>query len=86
MNSFGGDWTEQKIEIVVDYAKAYLTIMNKYSQFRTLYFDGFAGCGEIFKVDESDAPIIEGTALRVLEIEQPKTFNLYYFVEKSEDK
>lgn len=85
MNAFGGDWTEQKIEIVVDYAKAYLTIMNKYSQFKTLYFDGFAGCGEIFKVDESNAQIIEGTALRVLEIEQPKTFNLYYFVEKSEE-
>ena len=28
MNQFGGDWTERKIEIAVEYAKAYLTIMN----------------------------------------------------------
>ena len=28
MNQFGGNWTEQKIEMVVSYAKAYLIIMN----------------------------------------------------------
>jgi hypothetical protein len=28
MNNFGGDWTKVKIEILVEYAKAYLTIMN----------------------------------------------------------
>jgi hypothetical protein len=27
MNYFGGDWTKIKIEILVGYAKAYLTIM-----------------------------------------------------------
>ena len=43
MNKFGGNWTKQKMQIVVDYAKAYLTIMNKYPHFKTLYFDGFAG-------------------------------------------
>lgn len=25
MNQFGGDWTKVKIEILVEYAKAYLT-------------------------------------------------------------
>jgi three-Cys-motif partner protein len=54
MNKFGGNWTEQKIEIVVNYAKAYLTIMNKNKQFKTLYFDGFAGSGDIFKDDTFD--------------------------------
>jgi hypothetical protein len=29
MNNFGGSWTEAKMEIVVSYARAYLTIMNK---------------------------------------------------------
>ena len=43
MNKFGGDWTKIKIEILVDYAKAYLTIMNKQPWAKTLYFDGFAG-------------------------------------------
>lgn len=72
MNQFGGNWTIQKIEIVVDYAKAYLTIMNKYPQFKTLYFDGSAGSGEIFKENETDIEIIKGTAIRVLEIVSPK--------------
>ncbi|MBC7587407.1 MAG: three-Cys-motif partner protein TcmP [Chitinophagaceae bacterium] len=84
MNYFGGDWTQQKIEIVVDYAKAYLTIMNKYPQFKTLYFDGFAGSGDIFKEDDADIEIIKGTAIRILEINSPKSFDMYYFVEKDE--
>jgi hypothetical protein len=49
MNQFGGDWTSLKIEILVEYAKAYLTIMKKHSYWRTLYFDGFAGTGFIIK-------------------------------------
>lgn len=63
MNKFGGNWTEQKIEMVVSYAKAYLTVMNKYPQFKTLYFDGFAGSGDIFKDDKIDIDIIKGTAI-----------------------
>ncbi len=82
MNQFGGNWTQQKIEMVVAYAKAYLIIMNKYPQFKLLYFDGFAGSGNIYKNDETDFDIIKGTALRILEINQPKPFDLYYFVEK----
>ncbi|MEO8862216.1 MAG: three-Cys-motif partner protein TcmP, partial [Ginsengibacter sp.] len=84
MNKFGGNWTEQKIEIVVSYAKAYLTIMNKYPQFKTLYFDGFAGSGDIFKDDKIDMDIIKGTAIRILEIKDPRSFDMYYFVEKDE--
>jgi three-Cys-motif partner protein len=83
MNQFGGDWTQQKIEIVVDYAKAYLTIMNKYPHFKTLYFDGFAGSGTISK-DESEFDLIKGAAIRILEIDSPKIFDIYYFVEKNE--
>jgi three-Cys-motif partner protein len=60
MNQFGGEWTKQKIEIVVAYAKAYLTIMNKYPQFKCLYFDGFAGSGDIYKDNETDIEIIKG--------------------------
>lgn len=85
MNQFGGNWTVQKMEMVVDYAMAYLTIMNKYPQFHTLYFDGFAGSGDIFREDETDMEIIKGTAVRVLEIVSPKKFDRYYFVEKDEN-
>ena len=84
MNQFGGNWTEQKIEMVVSYAKAYLIIMNKYPQFESLYFDGFAGSGDINQNDETDIDIIKGTAIRILEIDNPKSFDRYYFLEKNE--
>lgn len=85
MNQFGGNWTEQKIQMVVGYAKAYLTIMNKYPKFKTLYFDGFAGSGNIYKEEGSDLDTIKGAAIRILEISNPKSFDVYYFVEKDED-
>jgi len=84
MNQFGGNWTEKKIEIVVEYAKAYLTIMNKYPKFKCLYFDGFAGSGDIYKNDKTDIDTIKGSAIRILEIEIPKSFDMYYFVELNE--
>ena len=84
MNQFGGSWTEQKIEMVVDYAKAYLTILNKYPQFKIMYFDGFAGSGDISRDDENEIESIKGAAMRILEIDKPKEFDLYYFVEKQE--
>lgn len=86
MNTFGGDWTKTKIEILVDYAKAYLTIMNKYPHYRTLYFDGFAGSGFIVQGDEQDLSITNGAARRIVEIEEPTDFDGYYFVEKDASK
>jgi three-Cys-motif partner protein len=84
MNQFGGNWTQQKIEIVASYAKAYLTVMKDRPYFKLLYFDGFAGSGDIFKEEEYDYEIIEGTAMRILEIDNPRPFDMYYFVEKDE--
>jgi three-Cys-motif partner protein len=88
MNEFGGDWTKIKIEILVEYAKAYLTIMKSRSFFKLLYFDGFAGSGEIIKVNDDpekgvyDVDITIGAARRIIEIEEPRPFDEYYFVEK----
>ncbi len=103
MNQFGGNWTDRKMEIVVSYAKAYLTIMQAQAWAKTLYFDGFAGSGSIS--DESEQTNIhpsqtifgelqaknnsveesrKGTALRILDIVDPKPFDMYYFVEKNE--
>jgi three-Cys-motif partner protein len=71
--------------MIVGYAKAYLTIMNKYPQFKTLYFDGFAGSGGISQTKKSEEiESIKGTAIRILEIDSPKAFDTYYFVEKNE--
>ncbi len=86
MNRFGGNWTEVKIEILVEYAQAYLVIMNTYAdeyKWELLYFDGFAGSGFIKKRDGDN--LIVGAAKRILDIKKPRSFNKYYFVEKLED-
>lgn len=72
MNNFGGDWTSQKIDIIVSYAKAYLKVMKDQSYFKLIYFDGFAGSGEITAESKKN---IEGAALRILSIEEPRTFD-----------
>jgi three-Cys-motif partner protein len=87
MNEFGGDWTENKIEIIVEYAKAYLKIMKVHASknnWKLLYFDGFAGSGFIIKGKDKNQKLIVGAAKRILEVEDPRPFDLFYFVEKNE--
>jgi len=89
MNKFGGNWTEAKIEILVEYAQAYLSIMNIYAKkynWKLLYFDGFAGSGFIKKRKHENQEVIIGAAKRILEIDNPRAFDRYYFVEKGQDK
>lgn len=83
MKGFGGDWTEKKIEILVEYAKAYLTIMSKNRYWKLLYFDGFAGTGMIYKDNKIDIHVTIGAAKRIVEIDEPISFDQYYFVEKN---
>lgn len=82
MNQFGGNWTEAKMDIVVSYAKAYLTIMKEQKWAKTIYFDGFAGSGVIETEETNDK--MKGTALRILDISEPAGFDMYYFVELDE--
>ncbi|MCC5934808.1 MAG: three-Cys-motif partner protein TcmP [Balneolales bacterium] len=84
MKQFGGDWTKVKIEMLVEYAQAYLTIMKKHHYWRTLYFDGFAGSGLIIKDSQEHFDVSIGAARRIVEIENPKSFDAYYFVEKNQ--
>ena len=47
-SSWGGTWTEEKLDSLEKYVNAYLTIMNaKRNEFgwKLIYFDGFAGSG-----------------------------------------
>lgn len=85
MNEFGGDWTKNKIEILVKYAKAYLTIMKDRTYWNLLYFDGFAGTGFIIKEKKTNVDITIGAARRIVEIEKPRGFDHYYFVEKNKN-
>jgi len=54
--------------------------MNKYPQYKCLYFDGFAGSGNIYQNDKIEFDIIKGAAVRILEIDKPKSFDTYYFL------
>ena len=54
--SWGGKWTEEKLDAFEKYVKAYLTIMNAYRDSRgwkLLYFDGFAGSGKRSQEEEN---------------------------------
>ena len=47
-DSWGGRWTEEKLDAFEKYVNAYLTIMNSYREkydWKLIYFDGFAGSG-----------------------------------------
>ncbi|MEO7357754.1 MAG: three-Cys-motif partner protein TcmP [Ignavibacteria bacterium] len=81
-NEFGGFWTEKKITIFIKYLKAYLQIM-KNTRFELIYFDGFAGSGYIKSKKQNE---IEGVALKVLSISDPKEFDIYYHVELDKEK
>lgn len=41
---FGGDWTEQKLDVLTNYLNSYMTAL-KYQRFEKVYIDGFAGTG-----------------------------------------
>jgi len=54
--TWGGKWTEEKLDAFEKYVKAYLVIMNKYrdeSGWKLLYFDGFAGSGSRNQDDDT---------------------------------
>lgn len=71
MNQFGGSWTEIKISILETYVKQFLTVFkNKLNQ-KLIYFDGFAGSGdiEVGNANEDTSHIIEGAAMRILKID-----------------
>lgn len=65
-SSWGGYWTEQKLNAFIKYVNAYLTIMNeqrgKY-RWQILYFDGFAGSGSNNypnqKKNEDENPLLD---------------------------
>jgi three-Cys-motif partner protein len=82
MNHFGGDWTKIKIEILIEYARAYLTIMKSRGFFKLMYFDGFAGSGFIIRGKKENIELTVGAARRIIEIIEPRPFDSYYFVEK----
>ena len=82
LNEFGSSWTEEKAAMVFEYAKAYLTAM-KNQRFQLLYFDGFAGSGDVQLKDDT---LMESVALRVMGIDTPRRFDRYVMVELDKRK
>jgi three-Cys-motif partner protein len=97
---FGGSWTQQKLQILSKYLRAYRTIFDKNARaryYRISYVDAFAGTGVIPRpeVEESLIDLMpsmlaaekefrKGSVRRALEIEPP--FDEYVFVERDQAK
>ncbi len=97
---FGGNWTQQKLEILSKYLRAYRIIFegNKRARyFRVSYVDAFAGTGVIPRPDiegtfaelipslaEAEEEFRKGSVRRALEVDPP--FHQYKFIEKNRAK
>src|SRR5580658_5148660 len=88
---FAGMHTVEKLQVLERYLAAYQKVL-KNTNFGTVFFDAFAGTGEIpidepgglFQDVEEADPFIEGSAKRALGIKPP--FSRYIFVERSKRK
>lgn len=97
---FGGSWTQQKLEILSNYLRAYRTIFEKNERaryFQVTYVDAFAGTGVIPRAEiegtlaefipgfaEAEEEFRKGSVRRALEVDPP--FHRYIFVEKDRAK
>jgi three-Cys-motif partner protein len=88
---FGGQHTELKLQVLQKYLESYTTAL-KFQNFETVFFDAFAGTGEIPSGDqpadllatEDLGSFIAGSARRALSI--TTSFSRYVFVEQSVQK
>lgn len=96
LNEWGGIWTEKKLDAFAKYVVAYLTIMKKNPYWKTIYFDGFAGCGErknkyktsIYKqlfLTEQEEKLYKGAAERVLTLPNNLSFDYHYFIDTKQE-
>jgi len=73
-SKFGGEWTQEKLEIVDKYLGFYTSALKKFSWAKLVYIDAFAGSG---KTKISDGTEVEGSPAIALKYE----FEKYYFIE-----
>lgn len=99
-HNFGGSWTQDKLSILAQYMKAYITLMKKQTYFSFIYIDAFAGTGE--RTEESSTPsesnpflfseedinqrkkFFDGSAKISLDLS--KSFDEYWFIEKNQSR
>jgi len=78
---FGGNWTEEKLNIFTSYLDSYLIALQN-QKFKKIYIDAFAGTGEIETSDGGQ--YLVGSAKRALASD--KKFDHYYFIEADSQK
>jgi three-Cys-motif partner protein len=96
---FGGPWTQQKLQVLSKYLRAYRRIFERNERarfYKVSYVDAFAGTGVIPRdtpgmfVDffpelaEAEEEFRKGSVKRALEVEPP--FDRYLFIEKDAGK
>jgi three-Cys-motif partner protein len=74
-----GYWSEVKLDIVRDYAKAYSTILaaQQNPSFEHVYIDAFAGAG--IHISKTTGEVIEGSPLIAVSTQPP--FKEYHFID-----
>jgi three-Cys-motif partner protein len=93
--SFGGHWTDTKLDVLAKYLRAYTTALKK-QRFQKIYIDAFAGTGyrDPIRVDEGGQGVLleelagtEPQELRqgsvTLALQVTPRFDKYVFIEKS---
>lgn len=92
-DSFGGKWTQDKLECIEKYLNAYMTIMKKNRKakyFNTIYIDAFAGSGKVeienepYLFDDEFDDFLVGSVERAVNLEKP--FDEYIFIDNDKNK
>ena len=97
VNTFGGNWTRDKLRILENYLRAYTTALKNQS-FRLWYVDAFAGTGYVNLdsgnvaqsrwsilgegVDAETANILRGSARLAIEVDD-RPFDEFIFIEQN---
>ena len=94
-NQFGGTWTEEKLQILEDYLKAYTTAL-KNQNFQLTYVDAFAGTGYVNPdsmqgkpvwgddMDDMARGVLQGSTRRAIAVSD-KPFDSLIFIEQNPD-
>ena len=72
-----GYWSEIKLDIIKEYAKAYSTILTKQSKLEHIYIDAFAGAG--YHISKKSDQLVWGSPLNALLVTPP--FYEYHFID-----
>jgi len=85
--SYGGPWTQEKLDILKAYLDAYTTALKNQS-FSLVYIDAFAGTGHVELASQDDPDVvtfIRGSVTIAAEINN-RPFDQLIFVEKDQDR